>query len=75
MSEVNIYRAKAGVLHTPQMPIDIPVAGRLIGEVWEHECGHGIRIIMVPDNDEIRTALENMGYRVQPAAPAESEAA
>ena len=66
------YRAHAGVLHPPARPTEIPIAGALIGEVWEHECGHGHRILMVADTPEIRAALASVGIHVQPT---EQEAA
>lgn len=67
MRDVTIYRARAGVLHPPTRPIEIPIAGALIGEVWEHECGHAHRILMVADTPEIRAALASVGIHVQPA--------
>ena len=68
MRDVTICRARAGVLHTPATPIEIPIAGALIGEVWERECGHGHRILMIADTPEIRAALARVGIHVQPAA-------
>lgn len=68
MRDVTICRARAGVLHAPTRPIEIPIAGALLGEVWEHECGHGQRILMIADTPEIRAALESIGIHVQPAA-------
>lgn len=65
MRDVTICRARAGVLHTPATPIEIPIAGALLGEVWEHECGHGHRILMIADTPEIRAALASVGIHVQ----------
>ena len=66
MRDVPIGRARAGVLRAPSVPVERPIAGALIGEVWEHECGHGHRILMIADTPEIRAALASVGIHVQP---------